>query len=217
MLTPLEKYFDGHILVINLDRREDRWRQAQALLAEFGITTATRVSAVDRPLCGGVPSATYGCNRSHVKVLDLILQQRWERALVLEDDFDILHEDFQAKFAQMAREVDAVAPEWDMLYLGGGYGGPPIARLTPHVIRCGAMFTASSFGISQAMARYLRPYLFADTAAPDAIYAPHLSGRLSLIVQPRLMVQTTNRSDLQGIDAADSSVSMLDSAHERMV
>lgn len=222
-MTPIEKYFGGRILVINLKRRPDRWAHCEAQFKKHGITCAERIEAVDAPIHEGRPNGNMGCTMSHRKVLDIIVKKKWPRTLVLEDDFDILHEDFQDKFDRISREVDdaclrrAAGPddEWDMLYLGGHYAEAPIARVSLHLIRCGRMLTTSSYGISIAMAKKMRPHI-SGVGPIDSLYTGFHRENWCLITQPRLIVQYSNRSDLQERDM-DNSVSMMDSSHERLV
>lgn len=210
-MTPLEEYFNGRILVINLARRPDRWAHCEAQFRKHGITCAERIEAVDAPLYEGRPNGNMGCTMSHRKVLDLIAKRKWDRALVLEDDFHILHEDFQDKFERIVREVT----EWDMLYLGGHYAEAPISRHSPHVIRCGRMLTTSSYGISLGMAKKMRPSI-SGVGPIDSLYTGFHRDNTCLITQPRLIVQYANVSDLQE-KPMDNSACMLDCAHERMV
>ena len=215
-MTPLEDFFQGRILVINLKRRPDRWEHVQRQLAAHDITCAERFEGVDAPKVDGRPNGNMGCTMSHRGVLDLIVKKGWERTLVLEDDFDILHTDFQDKFARISRELtDWNRDGWDMLYLGGHYAEAPIARVSPHLIRCGRMLTTSSYGITLRMAKKMQPHI-SGIGPIDTLYSGFHRESQTLITSPRLMVQLPSFSDLQEKDM-NNAFAMLDPGHESSV
>lgn len=142
----IEDYFDK-IFCINLDRRADRWQICLDEFAKFNITKFERFSAVDDRFNGN-----RGCTTSHKKLLDIIVANKWERTLILEDDFKIITEDFHAQFEHM---ITQVPEDWDMLYLGGHYGEPPEKRVATNVIKHKRMLTTSSYGVTAKMAKVL--------------------------------------------------------------
>ena len=179
MISSLGNYFDA-IYVINLDRRTDRWVQAQAELELCGIDTAERWPAYDCPSCG-----VYGCLKSHRSLIKKIAEGPGRNALILEDDFQLLTIEllikagftpdsevmklflsapFPPQYARMA-DIDYDASErfkaliselpadWDVLYLGGGYQKPPLSRVSAHVIRNAGMLCTHAYAISKHHAR----------------------------------------------------------------
>lgn len=89
--TALNRYFD-RIVVINLARRPDRWRQCKEQIARMGIE-AERWEAYDNPTNGHA-----GCTRSHRELWADIAQMhsrkgRAARVLVFEDDFSAITPD----------------------------------------------------------------------------------------------------------------------------
>ena len=113
------------VVVISLERREDRWLRTSEQLAMLGIS-AERLLAVDGRLLQvdalpirwrfrNLPSrGTLGCFLSHLTVLRRIAREQIERTLVLEDD--VL---FSPNFKQVFRNYWEVTPErWDLVYLG---------------------------------------------------------------------------------------------------
>lgn len=225
MNTPLETFFGGHILLINLLRRRDRYESAMAQFRKHGITTATIIRGVDRPLDhNGQPNGNLGCVMSHRRALDLIVDRKWPRTLVLEDDFDILHEDFQYKFDLIVRSLDAIAGArgaagqvhyWDLFYLGGGYAEAPIERWGPFIIRSAGMMTTSSYGITWQMAARMREKI-QGVGPIDSLFQGFARDNVCLVTQPRLIVQYPNVSDLQDRHM-DNAQSMLDDRHEKLV
>ena len=124
---------------------------------------------------------------------------------VLEDDFDIIFEDFHERFESYVKQVP---PDWDLIYLGGGYGEAPMARTADHVFRVGRMMTTSSYGITLDYAKKLAPALVC--AGPiDCLFSDRNREAKAYVLSPRMIVQFPNYSDLQGRHM-DNSQSMLD-------
>jgi GR25 family glycosyltransferase involved in LPS biosynthesis len=74
-----------HLVVINLNKRRDRWVSLQKHLDDFKdklsfIASVHRIEAVE---C--IPPAK-GCMLSHAKAIQLAKDQFWDRVLVVEDD-----------------------------------------------------------------------------------------------------------------------------------
>ena len=165
-------YFDK-IFIINLKRREDRWKECLKELAynNISINDIERFEACDRPENGHV-----GCTRSHRILIRLIAASNWKRVLVLEDDFQVITRDVLTaggfkSFSPAGLTFETVLhgdgdlserfdyltkfipDKWDVLYLGASYGEDPISRVNEHVIRCGFMQGTSSYGITNEFAK----------------------------------------------------------------
>jgi hypothetical protein len=172
------KYFD-HFFCVNLDRRPDRWAEAQAELLRCGVPACERLSAVDRRGMPGGGAA--GCGASHRVIWRRIAAGTCgERVVVFEDDFMLMTREvlLRAGYAPKRKEVEiydslpgqtvgerlaAILPyvpaSWDLLYLGGGYQAPPISRLNEHLIRNGGMLTTHAYAITRKMAKMVTEYL----------------------------------------------------------
>jgi len=247
----LNTYFDK-IFCINLDRRPDRWEDCLKQFKLYNIKDVERFSAYDglkanlevEPSTSGV----CGCARSHQILLQKAADGPWNRVLILEDDFHILTypdliaggftadsqvlktflsaptDSLSARFDAMAQHVP---DDWDILYLGGGYGQPPIARVHKHVVRCAGVHTTSSYAVTRARAKKL---LLDIRAGASSLHGTIIGGIDSVyynfaqdhdrynfyIFQPRLMIQRKSKSDING--RLDSYLfSMTDPVHENMV
>jgi hypothetical protein len=153
-----------------------------------------------------------GCTASHRALLEIIAYHEWPRVLILEDDFEICVPDFSEQFAAAIGEVP---DDWDMIYLGGGYGEPPQYRHSEHVIRVNRTMTTSSYAVTDRMARRLALHVYGNGPI-DSIYGGFHRDARCYIVQPRLMVQYANVSDLT-LRHMDNAPSMLDPHHEDMI
>ena len=66
------------ILYINLDKRTDRKDEMERILKD---TNYERVSAIEDP------DGYIGCAKSHVKCIEIARQRKYQRVIILEDDF----------------------------------------------------------------------------------------------------------------------------------
>lgn len=238
MTGSVSTYFD-RIFIINLARRIDRWAACERQLALHKISNWERVPGFPHPTNGHA-----GCTRSHRELLRCVSVGGWERVLVLEDDFhviglsDLLAGGFQLdsdvvrahrmlsgtrldeRFAQV---IDQVPQNWDVLYLGGGYAAPPIARVNAHVVRNAGMLGTASYGITRAFARRWTAYV--DERFPtleqhpgpiDSVFCAQAQDAYYYTLQPRLITQRASFSDITEKDE-NYLFSMTDPAHEAMV
>lgn len=108
--------FDG-IVYINLARRLDRKQALLEMLAslEVDMRKVHRIEAVDDPLNG-----RRGCLVSHLKALDKVREEKWERGLILEDDV-IYHCAPQKIEEETKRFFEKFQGVWDVYVLGGAY------------------------------------------------------------------------------------------------
>lgn len=243
-MNTIEAFFD-RIFIMNLARRPDRWTDSVNELRESGISPSNveRFGAYDHPENGH-----QGCTRSHRVLIRNIADGPWGRVLVLEDDFQVITlevlkssgfrpgskvwETFSSILAgggNLNDRFEAMAPylprEWDVLYLGAGYGEPPISRLNEHVIRCGFMQTTSSYGITKEFAKTWTEKVDASVGGPnlerhpgpiDNVFGSMSKDHLYYVFQPRLLCQRKSKSDLDG-ETNSRINSMTDPVHESMV
>lgn len=85
MITGLryEDFIDG-IMYINLENRKDRNEEILKQLTNMQVpmNMVHRIDAFYNETCGHL-----GCTMSHIKCLDFAKENKWERFLILEDDF----------------------------------------------------------------------------------------------------------------------------------
>jgi hypothetical protein len=239
----IPSYFDK-IFVINLGRRQDRWTDCVDEFPACGIPieAVERIPGYDHPTNGH-----QGCTRSHRELIRRIAEGHHDRVLVFEDDFcgitlgNLSEHGFKAgnpvwethcrlmggygnaseRFSAM---TDYIPNDWDVLYLGAGYGEPPIARVNKRVIRCGFMQTTSSYGITRKHAQeWTRLVNEACGESLENHPGPidNTFGTLShdfnyYVLQPRLFFQRKSRSDITG-ETNSYMFNMTDTAHEQMV
>lgn len=231
------------VFVINLERRKDRRALCQAELLKSGLNMSNvqYFPGIDRPL-----DAHDGCSSSHYAVISEIAEGPWDRVLVLEDDWKVIEREIlvEAGFAaykpspvleafdsvldgggNFSERFEALIPylpeKWDVLYLGAGYGEPPISRFNKHVIRCGFMQTTSTYGITKRFAK--KWVALADEHRNGGAFGPidNLFGSFShdhlyYVLQPRIAYQRGSKSDITGLEIS-YLLSMTDPAAEQSV
>ena len=201
----LNQYFD-HILCINLGPRTDRWEHVQAECKKHDFT----VERFEGYIIDQYPTrdGNTGCTASHRGVLEVVAYHRWNRVLVLEDDFEVIVPNLNEAFAEAVSELNE---EWDFLYLGGSYQSDPQYRHSKHIIRNNGMHTTSSYGITWQAARRIAPAIY-GIGPIDTLYADRAKFMRSFTIDPRLMVQMTSYSDLQN-RVCENAGSMTDPHH----
>ena len=208
-MNTLNSVFDK-ILCINRKSRRDRRESVVRQCEQFGIKLDWfEAHEADNCLVGGKPNGNFGCTASHRGCLELQCFHRWKTMLVLEDDFQIVHDDFVSMFDSMWPDIPE---DWDFVFLGAGYAEDPIARVNDSVIRAGRLLTTSSYAITCAMARKIAPHIYGSSAI-DSLYFGWQREAKTYVFSPRLMVQADGVSDLTGQFSRNSN-SMLDTAHE---
>lgn len=206
----------GRVVVINLPTRADRRRGIDAELHKVGLSLqhpqVHLFDAVRPDSLAGFPSiGAHGCFRSHMGVMQRMIDQGWDRVLVLEDDMAFAPGSVE-RLPALAAALQG--REWRILY---GHPGdlpdetPPadaagIIALPPEL----GLIQLHFLGLTQDAARFLVPQLQAMLTRPEG--SPeggpmHVDGALnwlrirhpelvSLAVDPAVATQRASRSDI---------------------
>lgn len=239
----LEQFFDA-AFVINLNRRQDR-------IADFWVDWGThsgcsdnfvkRWEAFDNPTNGHA-----GCTRSHRELLAHIAASDYSQVLIMEDDSSIITQEvlyeagfrpgsrvwntwhdapgsnLNERFDFLSEHVPHKWEKWDILYIGGGYGEPPISRINKYVLRAGFMQTTSCYGVTREFARKFTGALnsqggFDWHPGPiDNTIGGFAKENLFYVLQPRLTYQRKSYSDITS-ESHSYLNSMTDPALENVV
>jgi len=151
----LNKHFDN-IYCINLARRPDRWKEAQAEFKKHGIKGVARVEGVDGQNLNFKPTTStdgtpvskgdLGCTKSHLSVVEWAKKGNLPYYLVFEDDVE-LHPNFNALFEEYYKELP---DDWDMFYLGANHGNG-YTEVSDHIIRCKASYATHAMVVRHTM------------------------------------------------------------------
>lgn len=207
--------------------------------------TAERVAKYGVKLTGfpgEKPFGQMGTTLAHRKLMRKIADGPASRGLILEDDFLVLTAvekpswfgvdvgpvpaECQARFDYLIQYVPA---DWDLIYLGGGYGSKPLGRVNRYCIHVDTMMTTSSYGVTK---KYAQVWSDIMDEAEDKMNATRygaymgpidslfngfpLRGYRHYAIQPRMIVQRLDYSDANQRDECYIG-SQTDDNHERMV
>lgn len=137
---------------INLDRRPERWEQAQLQFAHHDLNSVRRFPAVDGVKLevpsgwDGSPGA-YGCLQSHLAVIREARDNRLSRILILEDDV-VLDSDFNDKFSRYVRQLPS---DWDMLFFGGLHLWVRPQRISENISRLTHSYSTFAYALKQTV------------------------------------------------------------------
>lgn len=210
-MNALNSYFD-RIFVIHQFHRSDRFKHALSERDKYDLTFEyfeAHSGVLDQH---GKVNGNSGCTASHRALMEIIAYERMDKVLILEDDFEFVGDDPMGQFAST---ICQVPDTWDFLYLGGHYAEPPIARVSPNVIRCGRMHTTSSYAVRWQTARKIAPYL-CGVGPIDTLLSGFLPTMQAFIMDPRIAVQYASFSDLTERES-NNAPCMLDMNHSKMV
>ena len=101
------------ILVINLKKRTDRWKQISTQLDAWNVPYE-RVEAIQQKI------GWMGCGKSHLKCIELAKERKYPWVLVLEDDC-FLQPNSKERFEELLPILWKKRDEWDIFNGGGGY------------------------------------------------------------------------------------------------
>ncbi len=188
------------ILVINLDRRIDRWESIYAFFQDEckrnkAIEMPIRISAV-----ADAENPGRGCAASHQKCLEYAREKQWESVLILEDDAR-LRPYFDTSYFRLISEL----PEnWMAVFLGPGRV-KGITYHTQHLLRMRRGSDVNHLTGSHAIMYHQRAYdLCIQALTNDGRYLVHPDLILSDSIPPgSLFVPVPYLADFSGNTKSD--------------
>jgi GR25 family glycosyltransferase involved in LPS biosynthesis len=150
---------------INLDKREDRKEKIESQLIDFNISGVERHSAFS-----GYDSNTLNCKRSHLQLMEKLLETDFETLLILEDDclfLDVLKEDGDKIFN------DINNTEWDVFWLGCRNRRNPI-KVKNNCLQVSSVSYAQSYLIKRDFCKFIidnfsETNFFGQPVTPDEL------------------------------------------------
>lgn len=151
----LHKKYDA-IYCINLDKRPQRWDDAQQEFVKFNIIDVERISGVDGSLLEEskvisqdglvVSKGDIGCSLSHLSVVKTAKKLNLNNYIVFEDDVEF-HPEFNSLFNEYIKQVPN---DWDAIYFGGSHQVSPI-MVTENVAKLVKTYTTHAMIIKNTL------------------------------------------------------------------
>jgi GR25 family glycosyltransferase involved in LPS biosynthesis len=137
---------------INLNRRPERWEQAEAQFALHQFNPVRRFPALDGlrlevpPGWDGSPGA-YGCLQSHLAVVREAQSSGLASILILEDDV-VFDPDLNVRFS---RYIEQLPFDWDMLLFGGLHVYVRPQRISENISRITNSYSTFAYALKQTI------------------------------------------------------------------
>ena len=201
------------VYVISLRRTPERWAATRAMLARVGIDDPVRRDARDgesldeeeirrlqgagllaEDLSGFTPNAErgeIGCALSHATLLEKIVRENTECALILEDDIRIdgAEEEWPRRLAAAAADLPS---RWDLWYLFRCFDvRERIRRLSPRIVVPWTPLSGAAYAVTAGGAKTLLKAVYPIGKAIDRIYVEDVVRRRRIrafAASPPLMV-----------------------------
>jgi hypothetical protein len=201
----LENFFD-RVVVINLDRRKDRWDALQQKLSKLNwpFKLPERFSAYDgsklpTPVGWTYGSGTWGCLLSHREVLGRAIADGVESILVLEDDI-FFSDDFETRVVSFLKGLPA---DWDQIMLGGQFFDTSKAYdISPEVRQVSLCHRAHAYAVRGNFMRYMYSKLCSSYGHVDHIMNTFQDRYKVYTPRTFLIGQEGGVSDISGAQAA---------------
>lgn len=153
------------VVCISLDRRPDRWAAFQKHIdsCDWPFKPPERFSAIDGMKCvppkvWRIGNGAWGCYRSHIRLLEDVLQSGTQSVLILEDDAEPL-----PQFADRVRQWQTGIPSnWQGLWFGGEHtmqSESVSERVTQQTLKCRFATRTHCFGLRQPFLSEFYRYL----------------------------------------------------------
>lgn len=191
-----------HVLYINLAERTDRHEHILQQMSLVGLSPfAQRFDAIKMRQGGAL-----GCSVSHLKCLQLALNNGWDHVLICEDD--ILFLDPALFITQFNKCLQSVEDNWDVILLAGN-NVPPHKIINDSCIKITRCLTTTGYlvkraympkliqniqeGIHLFVSNLEKPQLYAI----DAFWAQLQLKDRWLLITPLTVVQKEGHSDIE--------------------
>ena len=193
----LNKYFDK-IYCINLDRRKDRWAQAEEEFKKINCDV-TRFPAIDGMLLNKpvnkMNNAEFGCLMSHYKILEDIIKHDGNIFLIFEDDV-VFKNNFNELFEKYYNQLPN---DWDMVYISGN-NLKELNKITDNIYKTQNTLALHSYFIKKETAielkKIIEDKLF--SLPVDTLFVNYQKKGNVYVFRPHLTKQRPGYSDLRG-------------------
>ena len=113
-----------------------------------------------------------GCMLSHIEIMKIALQRKYEKILILEDDiqFKFLNgQSFESIFKNfIEKELENIP--YDFLYLGGIHSLDKLTQITKHIHKTTDTTTTSSYILNKRAMNFILTYITSTVNEIDVFY-----------------------------------------------
>jgi GR25 family glycosyltransferase involved in LPS biosynthesis len=190
------KHFDK-VYCVNLDKRPDRWEQAQKEFSKIGIEDQVeRWSGIENS------DGNLGCTLSHLSIIKHCKENNLDKVLIFEDDVLFVETDTD-KLETAFNELFEIG-NWDLFYVGvtmdprtGKFN-----RVTDNILRTNFAYTTHAYAVnSQAYDSMINAWETAmksnHNIVDTTLYNAIVKGRKkSFVMDPIYAIQQPGYSDI---------------------
>jgi len=195
----INDFFDK-IYCINLDRRTDRWIDAQKEINKHSLNV-DRFSGINgnpnnNEKLNGATDGDIGCTLSHYNVIKDAKENDFNQILVLEDDV-IFSENLNEKFGEYLKFLPS---DWDMIYFGGNHNkhmGNKINFLNDKIIRLNETYGIHCVAINNSVYDLILNVVSEMKKPIDVYYADIQKSYNCYGFNPSVALQRESFSDIQ--------------------
>lgn len=205
----MNEWFDV-TFCINLLSRPDRWADSLQEAVRHKLLDMRRFDAIWHE------TGSVGCAKSHLALMQVLVDSQYKNMLILEDDFHFVRDDWRER-------LKLVPPTgWDILFLGGRYMEKPIRRITDlgSANQVGRFYCTHAYAITREYAAKFLKDVKDSGVLPipiDCWFADRAAANQFWCVRPRIVVQRPSPSDVQNWFDPHPETKQLDTFYERMV
>lgn len=191
----INEYFEK-IYCINLDKRTDRWQDAQREFEKHNLKVDRFSGIIGNP--DNIPTKIVpghvGCVLSHYNIIKEANEKGLNQILILEDDV-VFADDLQDKFKQF---ISQVPENWDMLYFGGNHNGEELQKINDNVYKIHKTYTTHAYAIRQPVYRVVLKMFPKLSHEVDVMYSILQNSFNCYVFRPHLAWQRDGYSDILG-------------------
>lgn len=200
-----KNYFD-RVVIINLDRRKDRWEAIQQKLSKINwpFKEPERFSAYNgeklpAPVGWTYGAGTWGCLLSHREILSRAIQDDLDSVLVLEDDI-FFAPDFENKVLSF---IKGLPLDWDQIMFGGQFfDNSKVYDISPEIRKVSLCHRAHAYAVRGSFMRYMYAKLCASYGHVDHILNT-FQDRFNVYTPTHFLIgQDGSPSDISGMQAS---------------
>ena len=187
---------------INLERRQDRWKECLTEFNKYELSNVERYVAVDgkelpQVTSGFVTPSRLALVLTNIKILEEAITNNYESILILEDDVE-----FNDQVINMVDYFNSLPEDWDMLYFGGNHN-THVGSLPPIIINekvCKLHRTYSTHCVAINKKAFVKIYdrLKKCDNALDVIYVELQKDLNVYSFYPMISTQRISYSDIEG-------------------